>query len=59
MQIERTYEEVITELKRLQAIKDNIHLTEKERHDANIRYWAIRWAMKWENGIPEEGEVKC
>ena len=54
MQTERTYEEVVTELARLQAIKDETHDLDRESDRANIRYWAIRWAMKWENGIPEE-----
>ena len=49
----RTIEEIIEELARLQILKDNARAGTEEFDRANIRYWAIRWVMGWENEIPE------
>lgn len=49
----RPLSEIIEELDRLQVLKDNARAGTEEFDRANIRYWAIRWVMGWEKGIPE------
>ena len=49
----RPLSEIIEELDRLQAIKDITEFYTGDHDRANIRYWAIRWAMGWEKCIPE------
>lgn len=49
----RPLSEIIEELDRLQVLKDNARAVTEEFDRANIRYWAIRWVMGWEKGIPE------
>ena len=53
----RTIEEIIEELDRLQALKDNARNGTDEFDRSNIRYWAIRWVMGWEKGIPEADKL--
>ena len=53
----RTIEEIKEELARLQVLKDNARTGTEEFDRANIRYWAIRWAMGWEKCIPEADKL--